>query len=74
MTKSLEKGDAVSWKSHGGKAHGRVVGEITRPASIKGHKVAASGDNPEFIVETEQGKRAAHKPAALTRDKDRRNR
>jgi DUF2945 family protein len=32
------------------------------------HKVAAGPDNPQFIVETEKGKRAAHKPAALTKD------
>ncbi len=30
--------------------------------SIKGHKVAASEDNPEYLVETDDGKRAAHKP------------
>jgi hypothetical protein len=27
--------------------------------------VAASSDNPQFIVETDEGKRAAHKPEAL---------
>ena len=68
MTKSLKKGDAVSWKSHGGEAHGKVVRKITAPTQIKGHKVAASKDNPEFIVETDEGKRAAHKPGALKRD------
>lgn len=67
MTKSLNKGDAVSWKSHGGEAHGKVVKKITKPTSIKGHKVAASPDNPEFIVETKEGKRAAHKPEALSK-------
>ncbi|MDO7843216.1 hypervirulence associated TUDOR domain-containing protein [Sphingomonas immobilis] len=68
MTKSLKKGDAVSWKSHGGEAHGKVVKKVTSPMTIKGHKVAASKDNPEYLVETEEGKRAAHKPGALSRD------
>ena len=65
MTSDFSKGDRVSWKSHGGEAHGKVVGKQTGPASIKGHKVAASPENPQFIVETEEGKRAAHKPEAL---------
>ncbi|MGN6357933.1 MAG: DUF2945 domain-containing protein [Novosphingobium sp.] len=39
-----------------------------RRTRIKGHKVAASPDNPEFIVETAEGKRAAHKPGALRKD------
>lgn len=68
MAKQLRKGDKVSWKSHGGVAHGDVVRKITKPTQIKGHKAAASPDNPEFIVETKQGKRAAHKPGALTKE------
>lgn len=65
MAKSLKSGDKVSWSSHGGTAHGKVVKRITSPTQIKGHKVAASKDNPEFIVETGEGKRAAHKAGAL---------
>jgi hypothetical protein len=65
MTKSLKAGDAVRWNSHRGEAHGKVVKEITEPTQIKGHKVAASKENPEFIVETDEGKRAVHKPEAL---------
>lgn len=68
MAKILKTGDKVSWKSHGGEAHGKVVKKITSPTKIKTHKVAASADNPEFIVETDEGKRAAHKPGALTKD------
>jgi hypothetical protein len=34
---------------------------------IKGHHVAASKDNPEYLVETDDGKQAAHKPEALTK-------
>jgi hypothetical protein len=65
MTADFSKGDKVSWKSHGGEAHGKVVKKQTEPTTIKGHKVAASPDNPQFIVETEEGKRAAHKAEAL---------
>ncbi|WP_159997568.1 DUF2945 domain-containing protein [Roseomonas sp. 18066] len=68
MTKALKPGDAVRWNSPGGEAHGEVVKTLTQPTRIKGHAVAASKDNPELLVETPQGKRAAHKPAALTRE------
>ena len=68
MPKDLSKGDNVSWKSHGGTAHGKVVEKTTKSTKIKGHKVAASAENPEYVVETAEGKRAAHKPGALTRE------
>ena len=66
MSEALSRGDRVKWKSHGGEARGRVVKKQTKPTQIKGHKVAASKDSPQFIVETDEGKRAAHKPSALT--------
>ena len=65
MTKELRKGDKVEWDSSGGHSTGKVVRKLTASMTIKGHKVAASKDNPEYLVETEAGKRAAHKPAAL---------
>jgi hypothetical protein len=68
MAKTPKAGDKVSWKSHGGEAHGKVVKKVTKAMTIKGHRVAASPDNPEYLVETEEGKRAAHKPEALSRD------
>ena len=68
MSDTLSKGDRVRWKSHGGEAHGKVVKKQTTATRIKGHKVAATKDNPQLIVETDDGKRAAHKPAALTRE------
>jgi len=65
MTKQLKSGDRVTWKSHGGTAEGKVVKKLTSPTQIKGHKVTASKDNPEYLVETDEGKRAAHKSEAL---------
>jgi hypothetical protein len=65
---NLKSGDKVSWNSHGGTAHGKVVKKQTTPTDIKGHHVAASKDNPEYIVETNEGKRAAHKPGALKKE------
>lgn len=68
MAEELKTGDRVSWKSYGGEARGKVVEKITSPAQIKCHKVVASKDNPEFIVETGEGRRAAHKPGALRKE------
>jgi len=42
--------------------------KITRSTEIKGHHAAASPDNPEFIVEAEEGKRAAHKAGAVSKE------
>ncbi|HEX8532663.1 MAG TPA: DUF2945 domain-containing protein [Allosphingosinicella sp.] len=68
MADGLKAGDKVSWKSHGGEAHGHVVKKQTSETQIKGHKVAASKENPQYIVETDEGKRAAHKPEVLTKE------
>jgi hypothetical protein len=67
MAKQLKAGDRVSWKSSGGTAHGKVVKKLIAPMTIKGHKVAATKDNPEYLVETDEGKQAAHKADALTK-------
>lgn len=68
MTESHNAGDKVTWSSHGGTAHGKIVRKVTSPMTIKGYKVAASKDNPEYLVETDEGKQAAHKPSALRRE------
>ncbi len=65
----LKSGDAVEWDSSGGHSKGKVVKKLTSPTQIKGHKVAASKDNPEFLVKSDKGGEAAHKPAALKKSK-----
>lgn len=65
MTKDLKKGDKVSWQSHGGTAHGKVVKKQTSDTKIKGHQVRATADDPQFIVESDKGGKAAHKAGAL---------
>ena len=68
-SKSLKSGTKVSWSSHGGTAKGKVVKKLTSETDIRGHHVAASKDNPEYLLETEDGKHAAHKPGALRKRK-----
>lgn len=67
MVKSFKADDKVEWNSSGGRSTGKVVSKVTKPMTIKGHKVAASKDNPEYLVESDSGKRAAHKPSALSK-------
>ena len=66
MTTSLKKGDHVSWETSQGKTEGTVVKKQTSATSIKGHKVKATKDDPQYIVESDKtGARASHKPDAL---------
>ena len=69
MAKTLKPGDKVSWGTSQGETHGKVVRKQTSPTQIKGHKVSASKDNPEYIVRTtKSGKEAAHKADALRKE------
>ena len=64
----MKVGDKVGWNSSGGHSIGKVVKKLTSPTSIKGHRVAASKDNPQYLVESgKSGKKAAHKAGALTK-------
>ena len=66
MSDDLKPGDRVEWESSQGTVAGKVKEKLTHPTEIKGHHVAASTDNPEFLVESEKtGAEAAHKPEAL---------
>jgi Hypervirulence associated proteins TUDOR domain len=68
MARALKIGDRVAWRSSGGGSAGHIERKLTSPDKIKGHEIAASKDNPEFLVRSDKsGKIAAHKPAALRR-------
>lgn len=64
--KKLKRGDEVAWETSQGETQGKVVRKQTSATTIKGHKVAASPDNPEYIVRSDKsGDEAAHKAEAL---------
>jgi len=64
--KTFRAGDKVKWDHSQGTTTGKVVRKLTKPIQIKGHKVAASKENPEYLVESgKTGARAAHKPTEL---------
>ncbi|MBC8087858.1 MAG: DUF2945 domain-containing protein [Phycisphaerae bacterium] len=64
--KTFAKGDQVSWNTSQGSTSGEVVKKLTAPRKIKEHQVAASPDNPEYLVRSARsGEVAAHKPGSL---------
>jgi hypothetical protein len=66
MTKDFKKGDKVEWSSHGGEATGEVEQAITSRTEAAGRTVAASKDDPQYVVKSEKSAgEAVHKPDAL---------
>ena len=65
-TKTLAKGDHVSWNTSQGTTHGVVEKKLTSPMDIKTHHVSASPENPEYLVRSDKSNDvAAHKPESL---------
>ena len=66
MTQEFKAGDKVTGESSQGTVHGTVKKKLTSHTTIKGHEVAASPENPEYLVVSDKtGAEAAHKPSAL---------
>jgi hypothetical protein len=66
MTEEFKVGDRVEWHSSSGKSVGKIKKKLIDPIEIKGHKVAASKENPQFLVVSDKtGEEAAHKPESL---------
>ena len=79
MTDEFEKGDHVTWNSHGGTAEGTVERKITADTEASGRTVRASEDDPQYEVRSEKsGGTAVHKPGrparGLTQTRARRRR
>ncbi len=71
MADKLKAGDKVEWETSQGKTSGTVKKKLTEPTDIKTHHVAASVENPEYLVESEKsGKKAAHKSESLKKAKE----
>jgi len=69
MADTFRKGDEVEWNTPQGMTHGRVERKLTEATDVEGHHVAASKENPEYLVRSDKsGKLAAHKPDALRRN------
>ena len=68
MGTTFKPGDHVRWNTPQGETTGKVIRKLTEPTDIEGHHVAASDENPQYLVESDSsGAQAAHKPDALER-------
>ena len=68
MADDFKPGDRVEWNTPQGKTQGKVVEKLTSRTEVSGQSVAASDDDPRYLVESEKsGKRAAHKPDSLSK-------
>lgn len=66
MPAEIEKGDHVTWNSHGGTAEGTVTKRITEETEAVGRTVEASSEEPRYEVKSDKsGGTAVHKPGAL---------
>ena len=66
MAQEFEQGDKVEWNTPQGKTRGTVKKKLTSRTKVGGQSVAASEDDPRYLVESEKsGKEAAHKSGAL---------
>lgn len=66
MAEKLKTGDKVEWETSQGTTSGKVKKKLTSATKIKTHKVAASKDDPQYLVESDKsGKTAAHKAESL---------
>ena len=63
----FHKGDTVEWPSGQGKATGTVQKKITEDQTVDGNKVAASKEDPRYLVENDNtGNVSGHKVDALS--------
>lgn len=62
----LNKGDEVSWQTHGTTTHGTVERKISSDTKAAGRQVRADEDDPQYLVKSaKSGREAVHKPDAL---------
>lgn len=49
MARSIKRGDAISWNSHCGEAHGEVVKKLAKPTGVSSENLeeGADGVGPE---------------------------
>ncbi len=57
MAESLRRGDRVEWNFRGRTVSGRVVRKLTARTEVGGRAVAASKDDPRYVVRSEKSGR-----------------
>ncbi len=68
MPQEFRRGDRVEWNFRGRKVIGRVRKRLTSRTEVGGQVVAASKDDPRYLVRSEKnGKETARRASGLTR-------
>lgn len=68
MPEQFKRGDKVEWNFRGRTVVGRVRRRLTARSEIEGRVVAASKDDPRYVVRSEKsGKETTRRPEALRR-------
>jgi hypothetical protein len=68
MSEAFKRGDRVEWNFRGHRVTGRVRRRVTARTEIGGHVVAASRDDPRYVVRSDKsGKETTRRPEALRR-------
>jgi hypothetical protein len=68
MSEELKRGDRVEWNFRGRTVTGKVRRRLTRRTEVGGQVVAASKDDPRYVVRSEKsGKETTRRPSALRR-------
>lgn len=68
MPHEFRRGDRVEWNFRGRKVAGRIRRRLTSRTEVAGQVVAASKDDPRYVVRSERtGKETTRRPSALTR-------
>lgn len=68
MTREFKRGDRVEWNFRGRTVVGRVRRRLTKRAELNGRVVAASREDPRYLVRSDKtGKETTRRPGALTR-------
>ena len=66
MTQDFKRGDRVEWNFRGRTVRGTVRRRLTRRIEIGGQVVAASREDPRYLVRSEKtGKETTRRPSAL---------
>jgi hypothetical protein len=68
MSGEFRRGDRVEWRFRGQRVTGRVRRKLTSPTEVGGRRVAASKDDPRYVVRTDKtGKETTRRPGAIGR-------
>jgi hypothetical protein len=66
MAHEFKRGDRVEWSFRGRPVTGTVRRRLTKRTEVGGQVVAASKEDPRYVVRTEKtGKETVRRPAAL---------